>query len=234
MDAIATYGMSKGWQLRKYIVLVEGTSDEALFKLAGELLRPSGIELLGEEISIVAAGENERGGTFGVGRELITLRAMAPYILDQDGNPFYRTIGLIDNDYAGRRIIEDIANIDRGASEYRDIVRLRPSMPRIAGASPDRIREEIEFANAEWWGLDWEIEDFLSDRLTSRFCAEFPHTIREEVSMGGRTHLELTREGKREFHRFIHREATLNDLDGIVDVVQSLRAIVGLIESNAE
>ena len=88
MDAIAIYGMSKGWQLRKHIVLVEGTSDEALFRLADELLRPVGIELLGEEISIVAAGEHDRGGTFGVGRELITLRSMAPYILDQDGSLF--------------------------------------------------------------------------------------------------------------------------------------------------
>ena len=52
--------------------------------------------------------------------------------------------------------------------------------------------------------------------------------------MGGRTHVELTREGKREFHRLIHREATPNDLDGIVDVVQSLRAMFGLIENNVE
>ena len=226
--------MSKGWRLRKHIVLVEGTSDEALFRLADELLRPVGIELLGEEISIVAAGENDRGGTFGVGRELIALRAMAPYILDQDGNPFYRTVGLIDNDYAGRKIIEYISNIDRGAIEFRDIVRLRPTMPCVVGASPDRTRQEIELANAECWDLDWEIEDALSDRLTTRFCAKFPHTIRDEVSMGGRTHFELTREGKREFHRLIHREATLNDLAGIVDVVKSLRALFGLAGSNTE
>ena len=104
MDAIAAYGMSKGWRLGRRVVLVEGTSDEALLKLTNKLATSVGVDLLGQDISIVAAGEHDRGGTYGVGRELITLRAMTPYILDRDGSQVYRIVGLLDNDYAGLSI----------------------------------------------------------------------------------------------------------------------------------
>ena len=228
MDAIATYGMSKGWHLKRYIVLVEGTSDEALFVLADELSRAAGVELFGQQISIVAAGEQDCGGTYGVGRELITLRSMAPYILDRDGNPYYRTIGLLDDDHAGRRIIEDISKIDRSALEFRDIVRLRPNMPRLVGACPGEWKRASEYANSQFRELDWEIEDTLSERLVTAFSMQFGYAIRDKMSKGGRTHFELTRGGKREFHRLIHREATLNDLSGVVDVVRLLRALFGM------
>ena len=234
MDAIATYGMSKRWRLARNIVLVEGTTDEALLRLADELWQAVGVELLGQEISVVAAGEHDRGGTYGVGRELITLRAMAPYILDRDGNPFYRVIGLLDNDHAGRRIIEDISNIDRGVMEFRDILRLRPIMLGQAGVPSDRVRQASQLANAPFCGLDWELEDTLSARLIATFSAEFPHTIRHRVTMGGRTHFELARQGKRELHRLIHRDATLHDVTGVVDVIRSLRALFGLPDAIVE
>ena len=233
MDAIAAYGMSKGWDLCRNIVLVEGTSDEALFKLSDKLARSVGVELLGKEISVVAAGESKRGGTYGVGRELITLRAMAPYILDREGDPVYRIVGLFDNDCAGRRMIEDIARIDRGVIEFRDVLRLWPIMPRQVAAPPDCARMVSELENAAFCGLDWEIEDTLSERLISRFAGAFPHTIRQRVTLGERTHLEFTREGKRELHALVQREASLDDLAGVVDVLRFLRALFGLSDVGA-
>ena len=228
MDAIATYGMSKGWSLLRRIVLVEGTTDEALFKLTDELARSIGVELLGQEISVVAAGMQDRGGTFGVGRELITLRAMAQYILDRDGRPFYRTVGLLDNDHAGRRVIEDISRIDRGVMEFRDLVRLRPIMLYKSGSHPDKVRNASKLANAPFCGLDWEIEDTLSARLLTKFTGEYPNAIKQRKTTGYRTHLDLTREGKRELHRLVQQEATLEDLTGVVDVLRALRALFGL------
>ena len=228
MDAIAAYGMSKGWRLCRRIVLVEGTSDEALLKLTNELSMLAGTDFLCEGISIVAAGEHDRGGTFGVGRELITLRAMAPYILNRDGSQFYRIVGLLDNDYAGRRIIEDVANIDRGVVEFRDFLRLWPVMPQRVGSAPDEVREVTELENAAFCGLDWEIEDAISATLIARFAVGFPHTIRRRLTRGDRTHFELTREGKRELHGLVHREASLDDLAGVVEVLRSLRGLFGL------
>ena len=46
--------------------------------------------------------------------------------------------------------------------------------------------------------------------------------------MGERTHLELTREGKRELYALVRREASLDDLAGVVDVLRSLRTLFGL------
>ena len=228
MDAIAAYGMSKGWRLGRRIVLVEGTSDEALLKLTNQLAMSVGIDLLCGDISIVAAGEYDRGGTYGVGRELITLRSMAPYILDRDGSQFYRVVGLLDNDYAGRKIISDIANIDRSVVEFRDILRIWPVMPHQMGGIPDEVRQTTEQENAAFCGLDWEIEDVISETLIARFAARFPHTIRQQVTTGDRTHFDLTREGKRELHRLIHRQASLSDLAGVVEVLVSLRGLFGL------
>ena len=227
MDAIAAYGMSKGWRLGRRVVLVEGTSDEALLKLTNKLATSVGVDLLGQDISIVAAGEHDRGGTYGVGRELITLRAMTPYILDRDGSQVYSIVGLLDNDYAGRKIIEDVANIDRSVMEFRDILRLWPVMPQQVGGAPDKVRRTTELENAAFCGLDWEIEDTLSATLMARFAAEFPHTIRQRLTSGERTHFELTREGKRELHGLIHREASLEDVSGVVEVLRSLRGLFG-------
>jgi hypothetical protein len=128
MDMVAAYAAAKRWTLRPNIVLVEGTSDEALFRRTDELARQAGQRLL-DELSIVAAGRQDRGGTFGVARELITLRSMVPFVLDRHGRTIYRVMGLVDNDHAGRRIIQDVLRMDRGAFEFRDIVALRPVPP---------------------------------------------------------------------------------------------------------
>ena len=230
MDAIETYAASKGWRVKRNIVLVEGTTDEALFGLADELARQMGIDLLGPEICVVAAGERDRGGTFGVGRELITLRSLAPYILDRNGFVVYKIIGLVDNDFAGRQIVENITKIDRSAIEFRDVVRLRPIMMRGLCISVEEIRRASDDANAPYCELDWEIEDTLSKRLIEMLIALCPSSILSRVSMNGRTHFELTRSGKQTLHRLAQREATLVDLVGIVDIVRCLRARLGLAD----
>ena len=228
MDAIAMYAASKGWCLKQNVVLVEGTSDEALFRLANELARTVGIDLLGPEICVVAAGKRDRGGTFGVGRELIALRALAPYILDRRGFPCYKIIGLVDDDHAGRQVVENILKIDRGVIEFRDVLRLRPIVIHGFGMSTDRIRRASEEANAPYCELDWEIEDTLSERLFGMLCVQCPAAIQLRQSKNGRTHFELTRSGKQMLHGLVHREGTLMDLTGIVDVVRCLRATFGL------
>ena len=228
------YGHSKGWSLRRHIVLLEGTSDAALFGLVNRLSRSHGVSLFGEDISFVPAGERDRGGTFGVGRELITLRALSPYILDENGDLFYNIVGLVDDDYAGRKIIQDILNIDRSVVEFRDILRLRPVMVYGECTTPDALVEMSELSNADFRGLDWEIEDTISSRLMDVVGEQLPHAIRGRVTIGGRTHVELTREGKRELHRIIHREGTLTDLSGVVRIARTLRSIFGLPDLTVE
>lgn len=61
-DTVAAYGRSLGWNLRPRTVLVEGTTDVDLFRLAARLeLEKTGIDLMGGELAVIAAGERARG-----------------------------------------------------------------------------------------------------------------------------------------------------------------------------
>lgn len=228
MDMVATYAASKPWALRPNIVLVEGTSDEALFALADKLSEGAGRTLLGDDICVVAAGRRDRGGTFGVARELITLRSMVPLVLDRRGRPAYRVMGLVDNDAAGRRIIKDVLRLDRGATEFRDIVAMRPITPTFGRQDPRGRRAECDMANLPYSRLDWEIEDTLSSRLLSLFAQRHPHLAPHKSQQGGKTHHEFTTDAKTAFHRFAQQEATLGDLAGIIAVVHMIRSMCGL------
>ena len=221
---------SKPWKLRPNIVLVEGVTDEALFNRADQLAREAGRVLLGDEIAFVASGRRDQGGTFGVARELITLRSMIPLVLNAQGYPAYRAIGLVDNDHAGRRIIEDVVRTDRGSAEFVDIVALRPVMPRFTRIDPRGRRRQCDAVNGPHFDLDWEIEDVVSPRLMTLFEQMHPLEIVDRISLGGKTHYELTRFGKATFHRLVQHEATLDDLLGVVEVVRTVRSMIGLAD----
>jgi hypothetical protein len=228
MDMVAAYAASKAWTLRPNIVLVEGTSDEALFRRADELSVQAGRVLLGNEICVVAAGRHDRGGTFGVVRELITLRSMVPYVLDRLGRPIYGVMGLVDDDEAGRRIIKDILRIDRSAFEFRDIAALRPVCPEFMQLDPRGRQHECDLANLPYRTLNWEIEDALSPRLLQLFDQRHPGMITQRTRQIDKTHHELTRDGKTALHRLVQREATLVDLAGVVEIVSMLRSMLVL------
>jgi hypothetical protein len=228
MDMVAMYAASKAWTLRPNIVLVEGTSDEALFRRADELSVREGRVLLGDEICIVAAGRRDRGGTYGVARELITLRSMVPIVLDRQGRPAYRVMGLVDNDEPGRRIIRDVIRMDRSAVEFHDIVAVRPVTPTFVQLDPLGRQREYDFVNLPYRTLDWEIEDALSPRVLKLFDRRHPGMITQRRRESDKTHYEVTKEGKIALHRLSQREATLEDLASVVEIVKMLRSILGL------
>lgn len=228
MDMVATYAASKPWTLRPNIVLVEGTSDEFLFALADSLSTRAGHTLLGDEICVVAAGRRDRGGTYGVARELITLRSMMPLVLDRQGRPAYRVIGVVDNDRAGRGIIKDLLRLDRGTAEYRDIVAVRPITPAFVRPDPRGRQAECELVNLPYRTLDWEIEDALSSRLLKLFEKRHPRLIPQKERQGGKLHHEFTTEGKTALLRLAQQEATFDDMAGLVAIVKMIRSMLGL------
>lgn len=228
MDMIAAYVASKPWVLRPNIVLVEGTTDEAVFEMADRLSTEAGHQLLGDEICIAAAGNRDHGGTFGVARELITLRSMVPLVLDRQGKPAYRVMGLVDYDHAGRRIIQDVLRLDRSAVEFRDILAVRPINPTFVQINPSDRGTECKLANQSHSHLDWEIEDMFSSRLLNLFEQQHPEHAPQKSQQGGKIHHDFTRAAKRALHQLVQMEATLDDLDGVVSVVHMIRSIVGL------
>jgi len=186
IDIVARYGLSRGWNLKSRIVLVEGTTDEALFALTDKLyFQKTGIHLLSDDISIVAAGERDLGGTRGVVRELITLRGLASTALSPNGRPIYRTIALFDNDKMGIGAVSGAKNIDSSIVEYKDVFRLHPIMPLQGNLDPKTLARNFETLNAPFKGLDWEIEDLLFEGFFDSFAADNPFSVNKQVNRAG-------------------------------------------------
>jgi hypothetical protein len=229
LDAVAHYARALGFSARSRTVLVEGTRDVALFELGADLERSAGgSNLLGHDLAIVAAGEGDLGGTRGVIREFIGLRALARTCLLPNGRPRYRFIALFDNDKAGRMAIKALREFDSSILEYKDVFRLWPAMPTPANVDPSSMQRAFEKENASYKGLDWELEDFLPPSFVHAFEEEHPGAVAHTVSIEGKVHRDLTSDGKAHFHRFIKQNAIRDDLSALIDVLKAVRFYLGL------
>lgn len=229
LDPVARYGMALGLTVRPRTVLVEGHTDVDLFHLAARLeAEASGLDLLGKDLAIVAAGAGDAGGTYGVIRELVALRAMARICLLPNGRPRYRFIGLFDNDKAGRQAVRAVHDLDRSVLEYKDVFRLWPFMPLSTNLDPGALQKAFEKENGGIKGMEWELEDMLPNEFFSAFLSECPGAVFRSAAADGMVHRDLTRDGKAHFHRFIKHNAIRRDLVGVVGVLKALRVYLGL------
>jgi len=228
-DYVQRYAGSVGLAIKNRTVLVEGTSDADLFRLASRLEREySGASLIGDDLAVVAAGEGDAGGALGVVRELLYLRGQSRPCLLPNGRPRYRFIGLLDNDRAGRSAISTVRTIDASVREFKDIFRLWPIMVRPNMPEPGYLKAEFERSNTAYKGLDWEIEDLLVSRFVECFLEEHPGSVRTTRSAGGMVHREFTRDGKALLHRFVRTHAIREDLEPVIAVLKALRFYLGL------
>lgn len=229
LDAVARYGAALGLTVRARTVLVEGTTDAELFQLASRLeYEATKTNLLGHDLMFVAAGERDRGGTHGVVRELVTLRGMARTCLSPDGRPKYRFIGLFDNDNAGRQAVKLARTVDNSILEYKDVYRLWPVMASPGNLDPGSVQRAFEHENAEYKGLDWEMEDLLPTSFIDAFIAEYPQAVARASEVNGKVHRDFTPDGKARFHRFIKLNALHSDLKGVIETLRAVRHCLGL------
>jgi hypothetical protein len=224
LDTVARYGQVLGWELRYRKVLVEGTTDVDLLILAARLEKEAtGTELLGLDLAIVPAGAGDRGGTQGVIRELICLRGYARTCLSRSGRPIYRFIGLFDNDKAGRQAIGAARNLDASILEYKDVFRVHPIMPTSGNLDPKTLQKSFERENGVYKGLDWELEDLVSQPFVQAFLANHPTAVTKTMPIGGKVHRDLTRDGKARLHQFVRQHAMREDLVAVIDLLKALR-----------
>ena len=224
LDSVARYGMEIGFAVRPRTILVEGTTDVELFQLAAKLeYAATGINLLGEDLAIVAAGVGDRGGTTGVIRELVCLRGLARTCLLPNGRPRYRFVGLFDNDRAGRDAVKTARYLDNSILEYKDVFRLWPVMPKAGNLDPGTMQKTFERENEPYKGLDWELEDLLPKSLMDGFISDFCSAVAHTNTIGDKVHRDLTRDGKAKLHRFVRLHAVLDDVRHVVEVLKTLR-----------
>lgn len=230
LDSVSRYSSALGFQVRPRTVLVEGTTDVDLFHLAARLEREeTGDDLLGASVTIVCPGSGDLGGTRGVIRELLGLRAIARTCLLPSGRPRYRFIALFDTDQAGRQAVRAAQDIDTSLLEYKDMFRLHPVMPMPTALDPKSLRAAFESANAGYRGIEWEAEDLLPGSFVEAFLLDSPGAVRRTIDLGnGTTHRDFTKDGKARFHRFVRENALRADLKAVVDVLKALRHYFGL------
>lgn len=221
---VESFATTLGWNIRERNVIVEGGSDEALFWLAGTLyFERYKTPIIGDRFSIVSAGKGNEGGVDGVNRRFNAARQIADADRGPDGGLRYHFICLYDNDHAGRRAIESACNFDRRLRRYSDLFLLHPVMPLASGADHGELHRRYEAKNAKYKGLDWEIEDLVSERLLLAFEDTDPKAIEDVQECGGRIHREFSREGKFRFHHFMNQNAKLDDLIEVIKVIRALR-----------
>ncbi len=229
LDPVARYGMASGFAVRARTILVEGSTDADLFQLAARLESEAlSVDLLGTDLAIVAAGVGDLGGTQGVIRELVALRAMARICLLPNGRPRYRFVGLFDNDKAGRQAVRAVRALDRSVLEYKDVFRLWPVMPLSSNLDPGALQRAFEKENGGLNGMEWELEDVLPNEFYKSFLSECPGAVFRSATADGKIHRDLTTDGKARFHRFIKQHAIRRDLAGVVEVLKALRVYLGL------
>jgi hypothetical protein len=204
--------------------LVEGTTDVDLFTLAARLeQRATGVDLLGSELAIVAAGERDRGGTQGVIRELVSLRSFSRTCLARNGQPIYRFVGLFDNDKAGQQAVKAARSLDTSIIEFKDVFRIHPVMPTTGNLDPKTLQKTFERENNNYKGLYWELEDLLPDHFFDAVIAEHPNVVVKTIQIGDKSHWDLSRDGKARLHQFTKQYAIREDLNAVIDVLKALR-----------
>ena len=229
IDFVAKYASSKGFTIRTRTVLVEGTTDVKLFHLAACLERKqTGINLLDNDLTFVAAGEGDRGGTRGVIRELHALRCLAHACLLPNGRPRYRFIGLFDNDKAGHQAVKSVKDLDSSILEYKDVFRLWPIMPLPGNLDPKTMQKTFERENANYKGLDWELEDLIKQEFIEAFLSDNYEAVKNTRSVNGLVHRDFTPNGKALLHRFIKIHAMRDDLIAVIDAMKAIRFYLGL------
>lgn len=220
---VESFASTLGWNVRECNVIVEGTSDVEVFWLAASLYyQRHQTAILGDRIAILPAGKRNDGGVDGVNRRLHAARQIADVDRDRDGGLRFRFIGLYDNDRAGRRAIDIACNFDRRLLRYGDLFLLHPIMPLAHGADHVELRRRIETENAPFKGLDWEIEDLLSERILSDFEAKHTNAIQNIRECNGRKHRDFSPDGKMQLRKFLGG-ASLEDVIEVVKLIRALR-----------
>jgi len=228
-DNARWYANRKGWTLLRRNVMVEGDRDVRYFKRAACLyFHNSGKSLLGRDLSILAAGSGDRGGTAGIYEEFPTLVKIIQTDCDLQGKALFRVVALLDNDRAGNSLVKALLSQYRSMKKNRDLFLLNRVFPRNS-SEPGILSRQIEIANSAWKGLDCEIEDLLGTELIDGFLSGMTNALaRPPAEAGSYRHYEWRDIAKGHLALYAKENAMLRDVTSIVEILKSLRFYLGL------
>jgi hypothetical protein len=176
-------------------------------------------------------GDGEDGGVDNIREKFLYLREVLSTDNLDSANERILAIVLMDNDRAGRTTSEFLEK--RGFKINRDVFLMTRIIPRKT-TDAYQLGRVIGEANASWRHLDCEVEDLLSRELLQYFAEAEPSCVAAEPRFADTGHhFEWTRDGKTKLLRFVGKEASYDDVVGIVELLRSLRFLLGLDEDGA-
>lgn len=229
LGILEQYASRFRWPLLRMNVLIEGTSDQTYFGLAGALYkRKHGKSLVGVDLSVFPTGDGDDGGTLGIQEQFQTIRNLAKFDLDAKGKRRFHVVALFDGDSAGKGTARAIEGADRSVEIWRDVFWLQRSLPRTTREFR-ALKAAIEQSNSQCRSLDTVIEDLVAKELHDLFASseEKAKSVKCKEENGHR-HYFMPADVKPLFKRFVEDNADLDSLTMIVEVLKSMRYYLGL------
>ncbi|MDZ4819686.1 MAG: hypothetical protein SGJ20_12010 [Planctomycetota bacterium] len=228
-DFFRTYGSLEGWQFKDNNLMVEGTTDVRYFEIANQIyVKESGHSLIDGSFGVLAIGEAEDGGTYGMKEKLNTLWRIRR-LAGQDGREgMCRVIALLDDDSAGRDAFRHIEQ--RGARPWIDLFLLRRRNPRVD--QPSSFKNQCDNLNHDYLQnklFFCVIEDLIAFDVIDDFRRQHPNCLRHGIQeCAGAFHVDLNREYKGKLVGFVQDNALLSDVIRLVELLQAFRCLLRL------
>ena len=226
-EFILQFGRLMGWgQLTHCNLMVEGTTDVEYFEIASDLYKEShGLALIDSDFQVFAVGKGNEGGTFGIKERLRQLSGnLRIDPVDAQGRTI-KVACLMDDDHAG---IGTFRLLKSSFTPWQDIFRIQRSFPS-GTRDPSTFGRMWERENKEWKDLPCETEDLIKRDLLDYFVSENAGALQSPIKeIGDAYHFDFDGLKKPALARFLRKHATLQDMQGLVDVLNEFRWLMGL------
>lgn len=225
---VRAYAQRRNWPLSSRNVMLEGRTDSEYFRIADVKYQTEnrGRKLICSRLSLFQVGDGGDGGTDNIREKFAYLREVLSTDPCNAANERIMAVVLMDNDHAGRTVAQFLDK--RGFKRNRDVFLVARVFPRQT-RDTYQLNRLITEANATWAGMDCEIEDLISRDLLEYFVEYEPSALAREPQIAdGGHHYEWTDDGKARLLRFVRKEASYQDLVGVIELLKSLRFLLTL------
>jgi hypothetical protein len=229
VDFFRSYGLLEGWDFKDNNLMVEGTSDVRYLEIANQrYVETSGHSLIDGSFGVLAIGEADDGGTYGMKEKLNTLWRIRK-LSGQDGKgSSCRVVAVLDDDEAGRDAFQHIEK--RGARPWADLFLLRRCNPQVD--VPSSFKNECDRLNQEYLQnkhFFCVIEDLIHFDVVDAFRREHPNCMRRDIhEYADAFHVDVHKDFKSKLVRFVDQNAMLSDLTQMVDLLKAFRCLLQL------
>jgi hypothetical protein len=229
VDFFRSYGRLEGWEFKDNNLMVEGTTDVRYLEIANQLYEEeNGRSLIDASFGVLAIGEAEDGGTYGMKEKLNTLWRIRSLCGQHGKGGPCRVIAVLDDDPAGRDAFRHIEK--RGARPWADLFLLRRRHPQVEQPPSFKIQsDDLNHDYLENKQFYCVIEDLIDFGVIDEFRRQYPKCLKRDVDeCAGAFHVDVHRDYKGKLVGFVGDNAMLPDVSQFVELLKAFRCLLRL------